>query len=318
MNLTNLKEIQAPVTALLEETNNILVERVKSDVSIIDKITHLAPVSRGKKIRSTLMFLLAGLTDSLDPELEHPAISASIEMFHLSSLIHDDVVDNSKFRRGKETLNNHLGNHMTVLWGDYLFISAFTALNNIGKKFLMDIILRAARLMVEGQIIELANTFNYNLAEATYYDIINKKTSSLFSAVTHITAALIDTSEAEQEEFYQFGMDFGTIFQISDDMLDIFSDKSGKDRFSDLKEGKITLPFILLQRECNKDIQRQYDDNNPEELLAIFEECNIKALCLQAIESYYQRAMNFLSRFPSSVYKDSLVKLLDFIKYRDY
>lgn len=318
MNLKNLKEIQQPVTAMLEETNNILIERVRSDVSIIDKITHLAPVSRGKKIRSTLMFLLAGMTDSLKPELQHPAISASIEMFHLSSLIHDDVVDNSKLRRGKETLNNHLGNHMTVLWGDYLFISAFTALNRIGKKFLMDIILKAARLMVEGQIIELANTFNYELGEETYYDIINKKTSSLFSAVTHITAALNDSTDQEQEDYYQFGLDFGTIFQISDDMLDIFSDKSGKDRFSDLKEGKITLPFILLQRKCHKDIRRQYDDNDPEKLLAIFEECNTKKLCLETIETYFQRAMSFIDRFPPSIYKDSLVKLLDFIKYRDY
>jgi octaprenyl-diphosphate synthase len=318
MNLTNLKEIQAPVTDLLEETGNILIERVKSDVMIIDKITNLAPVSRGKKIRSTLMFLLAGLNGTLRPELEHPAISASIEMFHLSSLVHDDVVDNSQFRRGKETLNNHLGNHMTVLWGDYLFISAFTALNRIGKKVLMDIILNAARLMVEGQIIELAKTFDYGLEEETYLDIINKKTSSLFAAVTHITAALKEESEAMAREYYQFGMDFGTIFQISDDMLDIFSDKSGKDRFSDLKEGKITLPFILLQRECHKDIAHHYNENDPEKLLAVFEECNTKALCMEAIDTYYKRAVAFVDRFPDSIYKESLLKLLDFIKYRDY
>ncbi len=314
----NLKDIQQPIADLLEETSQILEERVKSDISVINEITDLAPVSRGKKIRSTLQFLLAGMTDSLLPEYQHPQIAASIEMFHLSSLIHDDVVDNSKFRRGKETLHNNLGNNMTFLWGDYLFISSFSALNRIGKKILMDIILKAARMMIEGQIIELANTFNFNMEEAIYYDIINKKTSSLFAAVTQISAALNGESEENQERYFQFGLDFGTIFQVSDDMLDIFSDTSGKDRFSDLKEGKITLPFILLGKECRKDLEKHFENKDPEKLLSLFEECGTKALCLEAIEEYYQRALGFLEPFPDSVFKESMLSLLEFIRYRDY
>jgi octaprenyl-diphosphate synthase len=314
----NLKDIQQPVAHLLEETGKILIERVKSDVYIIDKIADLAPVSKGKKIRSTLLFLLAGLTGSLKPELDHPEIAASIEVFHLSSLIHDDVVDNSKYRRGKRTLQNDLGNNMTVLWGDYLFINAFADVNSIGKKFVMDIILDAVKLMIEGQIIELANTFNYNIKESTYYDIITKKTSSLFGCVTHLAAALNNEPEERQREFYQFGIDFGTIFQISDDMLDIFSDSSGKDRFRDLKEGKITLPFILLQRECNKNLEEHFSHQDPEKLLVLFEECGTKELCLQAVEKIYSKAITFLEPYPDSIYKESLIRLLDFIKYRDY
>jgi octaprenyl-diphosphate synthase len=314
----NLKEIQQPIADLLNETGNILINRVKSEVNIIARIGDLAPVSKGKKIRSTLQFLLAGMMDSLTPGMQHPQVAASIEMFHLSSLIHDDVVDNSKFRRGKKTLQNDLGNNMTVLWGDYMFISAFNALNKQDKKFLMDIILEAARLMVEGQIIELANTWNYNIEEPTYYDIINKKTSSLFAAVTHITAALNEEPPEVQQKFYQFGLDFGTIFQVSDDMLDIFSDKSGKDQFSDLKEGKITLPFILLHRECKKDLEQQFADKDPDKLLALFNECGTKELCLKEIDKYYNRALDFLAPFPDSVYKESMLHLLEFIRYRDY
>jgi len=314
----NLKEIQQPIAHLLEETSNILVNRVRSDVSVIDDITRLAPVARGKKIRSTLQFLLAGMTNTLDPMLKHPEIAASIETFHLSSLIHDDVVDNSKYRRGKKTLQSNLGNNMTVLWGDFLFISAFNALNRLGKKFLMDIILEAARQMIEGQIIELANTFNFKIEETVYYDIINKKTSSLFAAVTHIAAALNGESEEVQQKYYQFGIDFGTIFQVSDDMLDIFSETSGKDRFSDLKEGKITLPFIILQRECNKEIEKHFEDKDPAKLLALFDQCNTKQLCVDAIAQCYNRALDFVKPFPDSIYKESLVNLLDFIRYRNY
>ena len=295
-----------------------MIRRVQNDVSLLDKIGDLTPVARGKKIRSTLLFLLSGMTDSLDPTFVHPEIAASIEMFHLSSLIHDDVVDDSKTRRGAETLQNNLGNTMTVLWGDYLFIDAFIALNNIGKKFLMDIIFESAKWMVEGQIIELGNTFNFRLTEEKYYEIVNKKTSALFAGVTQIAAALIDKPEDVQKKYYQFGMDFGTIFQISDDVLDIFSENSGKDRFSDLKEGKITLPIILLQKVFHKDVSASYSDGDPEKLLSLFDDYNTKQLCVEVIEQYSDRVKAFLNEFPDSIYKESALNLLDFIKYRDY
>ncbi len=314
----NLKEIQTPVDELLEETSAILTGMVKSNISVIDNISGLAPVSRGKKIRSTLMFLLAGMVQPPSQLKELPKIAAAIEMFHLSSLVHDDVVDNSKYRRGKETLHNNLGNNMSVLWGDYLFITAFNALNGLDKKGLMNIILEAAHQMVEGQIIELANTFNFKIAEGVYYEIINKKTSSLFSAVTQIVADLNDESTQNRELFKQFGLDFGTIFQISDDMLDIFSDTSGKDRFSDLKEGKITLPFFMLQKGCQKDIETHYSEKDPAKLLALFEECHTKELCMEVIHRFYQNAMTFINRFPKSLYQHAMIQLLDFIKYRDY
>ena len=314
----NLNEIQAPVEQLLKETDNLLKERVKSNISIIDKISEVAPLSKGKKIRSTLLFLLAGMNGSLSSYPQLPEIAASIEMFHLSSLIHDDIVDNSDLRRGEQTLHSNLGNNLSVMWGDFLFINAFIALNNTGKKFIMDITLEAAKLMVEGQIIELGNAFNFNIEEDTYYDIINKKTSSLFAAVARIATAVNNEPDEIQTKFYQFGMDFGTIFQISDDMLDIFSENSGKDRFSDLKEGKITLPFILLLKKSKKDISKYISQGDQEKLLALFKECKIKELSMNEISGYYNRGLDFLKEFPDSVYKESLVHLMDFIKYRDY
>ncbi len=312
----NLKEIQRPIEHLLNETDRLLKERVKSNIPLINTINEVAPISKGKKIRSTLLFLLAGMNDSLAPWLAE--IAASIEMFHLSSLIHDDVVDNSELRRGEQTLHNNLGNNLSVMWGDFLFISAFNALNNMNKKYLMDITLDAARLMVEGQIIELGNVNNFTVDHDTYYDIITKKTSSLFAAVTQIAGAVNDESLEVQKKYYQFGLDFGIIFQVSDDMLDIFSEISGKDRFSDLKEGKITLPYILLLKECKKDIIPYLSEKDGEKLLDFFEEYNIKETTMKEIVEYHNRALDFLNDFPDSIYKESILNLLEFVKYRDY
>lgn len=314
----NLKEIQQPVEHLLKETDKLLRERVKSNISIISKINEVAPISKGKKIRSTLLFLLAGMNRPLASYSLLPEIASSIEMFHLSSLIHDDIVDNSDLRRGEQTLHSNMGNNLSVMWGDFLFISAFTALNNTGRKFIMDITLEAARLMVEGQIIEIGNVFNFKIERDTYYDIINRKTSSLFAAVARIAAALGGESAEVQKKFYQFGMDFGAIFQVSDDMLDIFSENSGKDRFSDLKEGKITLPFILLLQESETDITKYFSGGDQEKMLALLKECKIKELSMEEITGYYNGGLDFLKDFPDSVYKKSLLHLMDFIKYRDY
>jgi octaprenyl-diphosphate synthase len=313
-----LKEIQRPVEKLLSETDAILMEKAKSNIQLLNDMIELTPISKGKKIRSTLLFLVAGMNDSLSPFPELVEIAASVEMFHLSSLIHDDIMDNSEQRRGQKTLNTNMGNLRSLLGGDYLFINSCTSIHNIGKPFLLDITLKAAKQMVKGQIIEVANANNFNIELGTYYDIIDRKTSSLFAAVTRIVSALNGDSPQQSEIFYQFGLNFGSIFQISDDMLDIFSTRSGKDRFRDLEEGKITLPFILLIRECGTGIKEDFLKGDKEKLLKLFEKHNIKALCMEKIVGYHKQCIDFLNMFPDSVYKESLLKLLEFIKYRDY
>lgn len=312
----DLKEIQEPVKLLLKETNTILKEKAKSNIHLLNQMRDLTPIAKGKKIRSTLLFLLAGMNRVPPDGLAK--IASSVEMFHLSSLIHDDIMDNSRQRRGQDTLNTNMGNFRSVLWGDYLFIGAFTALQNLGKPFLLDIVLKAARLMVEGQILEVQNAYCFDTTFETYYDIIMRKTASLFAAVSQIVTALGGESQQRMEDFYRFGLDFGIIFQISDDMLDIFSAKTGKDRFRDLEEGKITLPFILLIEKSNTDIREDYMKGNRRKLLEMFEKYHIKERCMEKISDYHRRCVDFLNDFPASIYRDSLFTLLDFIKYRDY
>ena len=312
----NLKEIQKPVRDLLEKTDTLLFRDFRSKTKLIKQVSDQTPAKKGKRIRSTVLFLLAGMNGKLVEEL--PPIAASVEMFHLSSLIHDDVVDNSQLRRGGRTLNFSFGNHISVLWGDYLFINSLFSIHKLRKEKILDIMLESALLMIEGQLLEIENHFNTNVKTATYIDIIQKKTSSLFAGVCKIAAELSGESPRRVDEFYKFGMNFGTIFQVIDDVLDIFSENSGKDRFRDLKEGKITLPLILLLKSQKVGIPENFSDSDRKTFLELMETHGIKRQCMDYIDGYYNDCVSFTRQFPDSIYKDSLLNLLSFVRYRDY
>ncbi len=183
-----LEEIQAPVQNMLDKTTSILTSTINSNVNLVDQIRSIVPISKGKKVRSTLLFLLSGAANGQSEDL--PVIAASIELFHLSSLIHDDIIDNAAIRRGEKTLNNELGNLISVIGGDFLFVHSLNLMNNIRKPSLMDILLEATQIMVEGQLQEIENNFNYKVKLETYLDIIKKKTSSLFGAVSQMAAVV--------------------------------------------------------------------------------------------------------------------------------
>ncbi|MEN8153208.1 MAG: polyprenyl synthetase family protein [Acidobacteriota bacterium] len=312
----NLKEIKKPVEKLIDSTNNILSSTVMSDVSLINDIKKLVPFTKGKKIRSMLLFLLSGMNNNLSEDL--PVVASSVELFHLSSLIHDDILDNAKLRRGEKTLNDNFGNLISVLGGDFLFVHSLNLMNSLTDRELMNILLLSTKIMVEGQIQEIENNFNHDISFETYNEIIEKKTSSLFAAVSEMAAAINGFDKDKREQFYRFGINFGNIFQISDDLLDIFSNTSGKEQFKDLIEGKTTLPYILLRDKCDCDVKKYFSSEHREKLLELFEEYNIKELSLKKVDEYYAECLEFLETFPDSAYKDSLQKLLAFIRYRDY
>ena len=311
-----LEEIQAPVKNMLDKTTSILTSTINSDVNLIDQIKSIVPISKGKKVRSTLLFLLSGAANSHSEDL--PAIASSIELFHLSSLIHDDIIDNAALRRGEKTLNNEMGNLISVIGGDFLFVHSLNLMNNIKKPSLMDILLEATQIMVEGQLQEIENNFNYKVKLETYLDVIKKKTSSLFGAVSQIAAVVKNKDRRTEKEFHEFGINFGNIFQISDDLIDIFSTNSGKEQFRDLQEGKITLPFILLQDAAGVDVTKFFAVEHTEELLDLFNKYKIKDRSHDKVNEYHNNCIKFLDRFPPSDYKDSLRSLIDFVRFREY
>ncbi len=323
-------KIQAPVRPLLKDAEQILSSHIGSKVRLIAELRDHTPVGKGKKVRATFLFLLAGIArDGHGPSGRRedglPLLGAAIEMLHLSSLVHDDIVDNSSWRRGEKTPNHHFGDYLSVLWGDFLFITAVRMLSRDGRDAAVAMLAGASRQMIEGQILEFENSFNYDISPRTYYDIIRRKTSSLFAGIAELAASRAGAAMRRRgmaahraEEFRRFGRDFGMIFQVSDDLLDLFSERSGKGRFQDLKEGKVTLPYILLMRAGGLPLIRNFARSGPGPLLERCRSLEIKEQSLAIVDRYHRRCSRFLRSFPPSPCRDSLESLLEFVRYREY
>jgi octaprenyl-diphosphate synthase len=308
--------VQEPVLPLLKETEKILARHSGGKVRLISELQRCTPVAKGKKIRAAFLFLLAGMNRARDDGL--PVLGAAIEMLHLSSLVHDDIVDNSSWRRGEKTPNHHFGDYLSVLWGDFLFITSIRMLTGAGRDEAVRTLAEVSKQMIEGQMLEFENSFNYRIRTRTYYDIIRRKTSSMFAGIADLAARLPGTGDRPAADFYRFGQDFGMIFQISDDLLDIFSDRSGKNRFQDLKEGKVTLPYILLLQDDGLQLIRNFDPARPRPLLERCRALRIRERTLETIDRYHRKCSCFLRTFPASPCRASLEGLLEFIRHREY
>jgi geranylgeranyl pyrophosphate synthase len=309
-------KVQEPVLPLLRSTERVLSRQIGSKVPLIAELQRCTPVDKGKRIRSAFFFLLAGMSRLQGDDL--PRLAAAIEMLHLSSLVHDDIVDNSIRRRGEKTPNHHFGNYLSVLWGDYLFINSLHMLALDRRNSTMNMLLEVSKHMIEGQILEFENNFNYRIQTRTYFAIIRKKTSSMFAGIASLVAQMKTGSVRPAIDFYNFGRDFGMIFQISDDLLDIFSDHAGKDRFQDLKEGKVTLPYILLLQHGALPLIKNFILSRPQPLLEYCQKLHIKEQVLQIIDRYCRKCAVFLESFPPSPHRESMECLLEFIRYREY
>ncbi len=309
------REIQHSVREPLQQTERILKRSIGSRERLIRRLQQGTPILKGKKVRPTFLFHLAGLHGLVDDGL--PEIAAAIEMLHLGSLVHDDVVDNSPLRRGEKTQNNLFGIPLSVLWGDYLFIHALNMIRHPRRPQIQDTLLSASRQMIEGQLIEYANAFHYDIAQPTYYAIIEKKTAVLFAGIAEIVGHLVGDGE-RTESLQAFGHHFGIIFQISDDLLDVFSSRSGKERFLDLKEGKITLPYILLRRRHPGPVAWEALRGRPADLLQLFERYGVRESCLKVIDRHHRRCLAYLEAFPPSRWREGLAGLLEFLRRRDY
>lgn len=311
--------IQEPVQPLLRSTERILAAQGGSQVRLISQLRQRTPVDKGKKVRATFLFLLAGAARngrSADDGL--PLLGAAIEMLHLSSLVHDDIVDNSLWRRGEKTPNHHFGDFLSVLWGDFLFITSVRMLSRERRNDAVSMLAEASRQMIEGQILEFENSFNYDISPQTYYAIIRRKTASLFAGIAGLAAVLPGAPAGRAKEFQRFGQDFGMIFQVGDDLLDLFSERSGKGRFQDLKEGKVTLPYILLLRAGGQPLIRGFARSGPRPLLERCRALGIRERSLALISRYHRRCTLFLRSFPPSPCRDSLEGLLEFVRCRDF
>ena len=216
----------------------------------IDMIANYVISAGGKRLRPIFAILSAKLFGYKGNN--HIKIATAIELIHTATLLHDDIVDESKTRRGKTTANEKWGNKYAVLVGDFLFSQAFKLMVATDSINVLDILSRSSNIIAEGEIKQLNNIGNIKITQSDYIEVITAKTAELFASACKAGTLIADQDKVIQDKMYQFGMDIGIAFQIIDDILDYTSNSTGKDIGNDFKERKITLPVIFAYEKSTE------------------------------------------------------------------
>ena len=239
----------------LETINSIIIEKLGSNIPLIHEIASYLILSGGKRLRPLLTSCSFRLFEKNTIEnINHIGLAAAVEFIHAATLLHDDVIDESKKRRGNLSVNEVWGNKTSVLVGDFLFSRAFQLMAKYGNTAVLKLLSDTSVIISEGEMLELSNDKDPTINEDIYYDVINGKTASLFSAACQVGGISAQGSDRELEYLKSFGANFGMSFQLIDDAIDYSSSNIvlGKNIGDDFKEGKVTLPIILAYLRSNK------------------------------------------------------------------
>lgn len=317
--------IQAPVKTELQAVNTLLYNSLASGVSLIDDIGKHALDSGGKRLRPLLLLLIA--KDCGYQGEQHILLAAIVELIHTATLLHDDVVDSSARRRGRETANVRWGDQSAVLAGDFMFTKAFQMLIELGNLDLMDVLINTTNKIVEGEAQQLRARHNLELTEDQHLAMIQAKTAVLFEACAKLAALLGQVNPTSYQALSNFGLHFGTAFQIMDDLLDYTGSesKTGKPLGNDFLEGKITLPVLYaLQHATQHDItqlREAFQKPSPSDFTTvqeILETCGAFQYVNDFAEKQMQAARAALANLPTTEYLSAALDLADFSLSRTY
>ncbi|MDO6469684.1 MAG: polyprenyl synthetase family protein [Neptunomonas phycophila] len=245
-------QLNPEVAPQFEMVNDFIINHLGSNVPLVEKIGHYIVESGGKRLRPLLVLLAANACQYKGDR--HISLAAVIEFIHTATLLHDDVVDNSELRRGKDTANAKWGNAPSVLVGDFLYSRAFQIMVDIGSLPIMGVISNATTVIAEGEVLQLLNSRNPDTTEDAYMQVILGKTAMLFEAATEVGALLADASDKERVAMRDYGRHIGIAFQLIDDVMDYKStaEEMGKNVGDDLAEGKPTLPLIQAMKVASE------------------------------------------------------------------
>lgn len=242
--LMNLTEINTLLAADMQGVNQLIGRELQSDVALINQLGLYIVGSGGKRLRPLLAVTAARAVGYQGSG--HLTLATIIEFIHTATLLHDDVVDASELRRGKETANAVFGNEASVLVGDFLYTRAFQLMVTLESMKVMKILADATNIISEGEVLQLMNCNDPDTTEASYFEVIYGKTGKLFEAATQLGAVLAQQPQAVEDALAAYGRHLGTAFQLVDDLLDYTADSEvmGKQAGDDLAEGKPTLPLL--------------------------------------------------------------------------
>lgn len=311
----------------LKMMDQVIEKRLSNSSALVKEITFHIVNSGGKRLRPILTILSSKLFGYEGHR--HIKLAAAVEFIHTATLLHDDVVDHSKLRRGKPTANNCWDNKSCILVGDFLFSQSFLLMSEDRDHEVLNTLSKAAAIIAEGEVNQLASISNLELKETQYLEIISAKTAELFAAAAKVGSIVANTSENIKNDMYNFGLNLGIAFQIIDDILDYNAEESnlGKSVGDDFREGKVTLPIIYTYNNCNDSekmlLQNMFSsklvsDSDFKEVLVLMSKYRSLNRCFQLANDYIQKAKESIQSAPSNNVKEALEKLLDFSVEREF
>ncbi len=315
----DLDHIKAPVAVEMEEFEHKFRASMKTNVLLLDKIMTYIVKRKGKQMRPLFVFLSAGSCGTIN-ESSYRAASL-IELVHTASLVHDDVVDNSNYRRGFFSVNALWKNKIAVLVGDFLLTRGlFLALEH--KDYdLLGICTEAVKEMSEGELMQMERARRLDISEEVYFDIIRKKTASLIASCCAIGASSVNSTPEMVGKMKFFGEKVGMAFQIKDDLFDYGEDEIGKPLGIDIKEKKMTLPLIyalsksgwLEKRKMISIVKNESEKpKKVKEVIEFVKKSGGIEYAKEAMNRYYAEALDLLKELPDSTYRNSLSELVKF------
>lgn len=321
-----LDEIQRLAAADMTAVNQQIFSQLSSDVALINQLGIYIVNSGGKRLRPLLAVLAARALGYQGQQ--HISVAAIVEFIHTSTLLHDDVVDESTMRRGKETANALFGNQASVLVGDFLYSRSFQMMVSLNSMRVMQVLADATNIIAEGEVLQLMNVNDPDTTEQSYMQVIYCKTAKLFEAATQLAAVISSQPAAIEQAMQAYGMHLGTAFQLIDDVLDYQADAAelGKNIGDDLAEGKPTLPLLHALKMGNERQQQLIREAITEgngmqhfsEIMAALEQTGAFDYTRNKAEQEAKAAQLALQPLPDSPYKQALLALADIAVSRSH
>ena len=310
----------------LDKLESSIDDLLSTRVGYIKEIVTYIIKSSGKRVRPVLVMLCSKLCGYRGKK--HIPYAAIIEFIHTATLLHDDVVDNAKTRRGLSTVNTVWGNEPSVLVGDFLYSRSFELMSRDGNTEILKTISQVTTALSEGEILEIIKTADLGTTEKDYYEIIGNKTAVLFGAACEIGAILGGRTANERKALRNFGYNLGIAFQLMDDVLDYtsYNDVLGKHVGTDLKEGKVTLPLIYVLNSAGEKERASIESALAKQRITkqdfnrirrMIEKKGGIAYTMDATKKHLDMAKKRLDIFPASQYKTALLELADYMLKRE-
>ncbi len=321
----DIQDVYKLVAADRQAVDELIKQRLHSEVVLINQIGHYIVNSGGKRLRPVLLLLTARAFGY--EGTDHLELAAVVEFIHTATLLHDDVVDASDMRRGQETANSVWGNEASVLVGDFLYSRSFQMMVGVNNMRVMEILSEATNTIAEGEVKQLLNVHNADLDEAGYLDVIRSKTAKLFESSAQLGAVLSNRSSEEERAMADYGMHLGIAFQLIDDALDYSAstEELGKNIGDDLAEGKPTLPLIHVinhgspeQATLVREALEKGGRDRIDEIKEAIESAGAIAYTSRSAQTEADKAIAALSVLPESPYKEALVTLANFAVQRSH